>query len=325
MTSTPIRLAVSVVAAFALAAGSLTVVVPTAAADGCAASYSGPWSGTVTCTSSGGSSGGGGSDTSGGGGGAKSGGANSGGSGATSLSRLTGQQNPVGNGAATRKRAKPGPLSNVLPLQDGTGRSLGLVCDPACRNVPPPTPGRAGGPPAPRVGKPAPPPPPKLSPQQAATLAVAKLRFVAVGPGIGPDHGDNGLQDDKSGLSFDAPVGYPVWLWAQGGDIDTRTVSDTEGGTTVAITIELDGISWSMGDGTTQTCGPGTPWVRGAVPSGTPSPTCGHVYERRGGYRVTATTRWTITWQAGDQTGTVAKEISRSRHYQVGELQVIIQ
>jgi hypothetical protein len=164
----------------------------------------------------------------------------------------------------------------------------------------------------------------QFSPEQAARSVIARLNFTATAPGIGPDHDDNHLADDRTGAAFDAPVGYPLWLYADGGTIEPRTVTATAGGMSVRISIKVDSISWSMGDGHSKTCGVGTKWRKGAVEPATPSPTCGYVYEKRGRYTVTATTHWTISWAAGGQTGTIPFAIGRDRLYRVGELQTII-
>ena len=153
---------------------------------------------------------------------------------------------------------------------------------------------------------------------------IARLNFTAAAPGIGPDHGDNHLADDETGAAFDAPVGYPLWLYADGGTIQPRTVTESAGGMSVRISIKVDEITWSMGDGHSKSCGVGTKWRKGAVKPATPSPTCGYVYEKKGRYTVTATTHWTINWAAGGQTGTIPFAIGRGRDYRVGELQTII-
>ena len=164
----------------------------------------------------------------------------------------------------------------------------------------------------------------QITPEQAARSVIARLNFTAAAPGIGPDHGDNHLADDETGAAFDAPVGYPLWLYADGGTIQPRTVTESAGGMSVRISIKVDEITWSMGDGHSQSCGVGTKWRKGAVKPATPSPTCGYVYEKKGRYTVTATTHWTINWAAGGQTGTIPFAIGRGRDYRVGELQTII-
>lgn len=159
---------------------------------------------------------------------------------------------------------------------------------------------------------------PQITPQQAAQTAIARLQFTAAGAGAGPTSADNDLP-------FDAPVGYPVWLWADGGTTTSRTVSDAVDGMAVQITVRFDDLTWDAGDGTgTFTCGKGTEWVKGAAEPAAESPTCDHIYQDMGRYTITATTRWTITWAAGGQTGTVPMAIAQSRPFSVGELQTIL-
>lgn len=164
----------------------------------------------------------------------------------------------------------------------------------------------------------------QISPEEAARSVIARLNFTAAAPGIGPDHDDNHLADDVTNAPFDIPVGYPIWLYADGGTIEPRTVTESAGGMSVRISIKVDKITWSTGDGHTKTCGVGTKWRKGAVEPATPSPTCGYVYEKKKKYTVTATTHWTINWAAGGQTGTIPFAIGRDRPYRVGELQTII-
>lgn len=162
------------------------------------------------------------------------------------------------------------------------------------------------------------PPPPQITPQQAAQTAIARMQFTAAGPGAGPTSADNDLP-------FDAPVGYPVWLWADGGTTTDRTVGDAVAGMAVQITVHFDHLNWDAGDGSgTFTCGAGTQWVKGAAEPAADSPTCDHVYQDMGRYTITATTHWTINWAAGGQTGTVPMAIAQSRPFSVGELQTVL-
>ncbi|MFC8957829.1 hypothetical protein ACFT8P_35205 [Streptomyces sp. NPDC057101] len=81
------------------------------------------------------------------------------------------------------------------------------------------------------------------------------------------------------------------------------SASATAGGVTVTATAKVSSVRWDMGDGATITCaGPGTPYTpdRGK----TPSPTCGHLYERASykkpgeHYQGRATATWTVDWEA---------------------------
>lgn len=186
-----------------------------------------------------------------------------------------------------------------------TGRNTQAVPTAACQAAQP-----AQGPQQPAA--------PQITPQQAAQVAIAKLTFTSAGPGAGPTRTDNDLP-------FDAPVGYPVWLWADGGTTADRTVSDSVQGMDVQIAVRFDQLTWNPGDGSgTFTCGTGTPWVKGGQEPAAKSPTCDYTYQEMGKYTLTATTHWTITWTAGGQTGTVPVAMAQRRPFDVGELQTIL-
>ncbi|GAA2111229.1 hypothetical protein GCM10009841_33880 [Microlunatus panaciterrae] len=165
-------------------------------------------------------------------------------------------------------------------------------------------------------GKPPANAPPTLSPAQAAQIAAARLKMHPVGVGLGPDPSLNSYEM--------IPVGFPIWLWAEGGDTATKSSTASVAGITVALTAHLTGITWDMGDGHRFTCGVGTPYVRGALPPATPSPDCGHTYTKMGHYTITATTRWAIDWRAGTQSGTIPFAMSQTREIPIGELQVLV-
>ncbi|MFB6875864.1 hypothetical protein [Streptomyces sp. NPDC056323] len=89
-------------------------------------------------------------------------------------------------------------------------------------------------------------------------------------------------------------------------------------------------IRWDMGNGTTVTChGPGTPYTADRGKS--PSPDCGHRYERSAAdqpgsrYKGTATATWAVTWTAptlndgGEFTGIRQNAFTAA----VGEVQVL--
>lgn len=200
---------------------------------------------------------------------------------------------------------------------DGGGRTryVGVTCEvntEICQGKP-----TMDGPPAAGAG-PGAAGQPDVTPHQAAQAAIAKLQFTSAGPGAGPTRADNDLP-------FDAPVGYPVWLWADGGTTTDRSVSDSVGGMGVQIAVRFDQMEWNPGDGSgTITCGTGTPWVKGASAPAAKSPTCGYVYQEMGRYTLTASTHWTVTWTAGGQTGTVPVEMSQERAFDVGELQTVL-
>jgi hypothetical protein len=117
-----------------------------------------------------------------------------------------------------------------------------------------------------------------------------------------------------------ALVGLPVWLWVHDPSRTTwgpATIS--AGGMT--MTIKVESLKWSLGDGTTISCGKGTVWKPGT--GGKSSPTCGHTYTRQGTYTVTATTHWVARWSGYGQSGEIPFDLSSSRRLTVGEIQVL--
>ncbi len=157
-----------------------------------------------------------------------------------------------------------------------------------------------------------------MSPAIAAREAVAQLTFTAPAVGFGP-----APEINPWGITV---VGYPYWLWADGGSTQTITDSVSAGGLTVALRVRLDRVAWNTGDGTAEfSCGIGTRWTRSVEP-GAASPTCGHVFteaSQPGHYTVTATTPWVVEWSAGGATGTIPIELSSTSEVEVGELQTV--
>jgi hypothetical protein len=126
-------------------------------------------------------------------------------------------------------------------------------------------------------------------------------------------------------------VGLPVWMWTERAADTVGPVeqSASAGGVTVTAVGQLSRIVWDMGDGTTVSCGAGTPYPPGAEGE---SPDCGHVYAQAssrhvpgGAWPVTATSTWTITWSGGGLSGTETLELSSSAELVVGELHVLNQ
>lgn len=159
----------------------------------------------------------------------------------------------------------------------------------------------------------------RITPGEAGAKAVARLQLPTLKAQIGPDPAKN-----EWGM---IPVGYPVWLFADG----ETSLSDSDEVEDLAVSLEaeLTSMTFDMGDGTTVTCdGPGTKHTADVEP-GRPSPTCGHTYQRmpRGSaksYMVTATAHWSITWTAFGESDTVTDTTSSTTELPVGELQVVV-
>jgi hypothetical protein len=144
-----------------------------------------------------------------------------------------------------------------------------------------------------------------VDPEAVARDVVVSLELHAIHMGLAPHPGSSGL------------VQLPVWMWAAQPDYQTwgpASASKTVQGLTVVVKATVDSVEWNMGDGTTLTCGVGTPRPAGGGTAS--SPDCGHTYtstsasKASGAFTVTATSHWTINWTAGAQSGSFPFELS---------------
>ncbi|ADB73445.1 hypothetical protein [Geodermatophilus obscurus] len=165
-----------------------------------------------------------------------------------------------------------------------------------------------------------PPAGPAIDPRVLAEQAISAMELSAPQIRMAPPPGST------SGL-----VGLPVWMWTErtGATVGPVEQSASAGGLTVTAVGRLSRIVWDMGDGTTVSCGAGTPYPPGAEGE---SPDCGHVYAQAssrhvpgGAWPVTATSTWTITWSGGGLSGTETLELSATADLVVGELHVLNQ
>jgi len=98
-------------------------------------------------------------------------------------------------------------------------------------------------------------------------------------------------------------VNFATWLWIDPLGWTTRSATASLAGLSVTAVGTPIRVTWSTGDGHTDTCGPGTPWRPGMDPTAT-SPDCGHIYTQPGRYPLTATITWEVTWAGGGVSGT---------------------
>ena len=77
-----------------------------------------------------------------------------------------------------------------------------------------------------------------------------------------------------------------------------------------------------MGDGTSVSCGKGTPYAD--TFGKRESPTCGHTYTKQGRYTVSATSFWEVEWNSIGAAGTIPIDFTESEVITVGEAQVIV-
>lgn len=156
---------------------------------------------------------------------------------------------------------------------------------------------------------------PRPDPVAVAQRSVATLQMRPIAPGMTP------LEPGSISI-----VGVPTWMWAENptsattGPI-TRTASVP--GLSLTMTATMSGVTWDMGDGTLVECsGTGTKW---SPELGTgDSPDCGHTYTKQGNYTATATSHWSVAWQASTgESGVITRDLSSTATVRVGEVQVI--
>ncbi|GAB3762670.1 hypothetical protein BKA15_006005 [Microlunatus parietis] len=151
--------------------------------------------------------------------------------------------------------------------------------------------------------------------EEIAQEVISRIRFTAATPMLGPDR-------TQHGYPFDTAVGFPIWLWTEGGT-ESDSVVERSGPLTVSVSVRLTEVAWDLGDGTKLRCNRGTSW-RPGIPAGKPSPSCGHIYTSPGVYNVVATSRWELAWSAGGESGVTNHTIAVRRTFEVGEIHVLV-
>lgn len=119
-------------------------------------------------------------------------------------------------------------------------------------------------------------------------------------------------------------VGQNLWMWVDGGVPGPVSESVEAGGAQVTMTAYYRTTRFDMGDGNAVWCVGGTKWVKGALPPGSPSPTCGYRYVEPGHYSVTATHFWDLEWEGLGQSGSFELSNTATHDLEVGELVSLI-
>lgn len=233
--------------------------------------------------------GGGGGTSSGGGGGAPSGG---GGGGAPAV--------PFDGTAATCG-------GNFVPARDGGAGTCITVAGEG---------GGGGGPAAPAV--------PTMTPAEAAQQLVNSFALQPIDMGMVPE--SNPEWGHRRSY-----VGVPIWMWASSQtplNWGTYTASAAIGGHAITANATVTSVTWTMGDGSTVTCGAGNAYYEsyGVVES----PSCGHVYTKTsasqpgGKYAVTATSNWSVTWSTtAGAGGVIPTSTTTTTEIEILELQAV--
>ncbi len=161
---------------------------------------------------------------------------------------------------------------------------------------------------------------PVVDPREVAREVVAEMTMRAIKIGMVPRPGRTGY------------VNLPVWMWVADPGPETTgplTVTKAEQGLSITATATLDRIVWDMGDGSTVTCGAGTPYVE--TEQVEDSPDCGYRYQATskhvpgGRYTVTATSYWNVHWTGGGTEGDInGLDFGQSVRVPIGELRPVI-
>jgi hypothetical protein len=120
-------------------------------------------------------------------------------------------------------------------------------------------------------------PPAKTPTADVVAMAWASFELPAPTPHTSP-----------SGRSW---VSLPTYLWVDASAWSPRWAQASVDGQTVTMTGTPRRVEWSLGEGSVNCDGPGTPYRRGGPPSG-----CAYTYRRPGSYTVTATAYYSVNW-----------------------------
>ena len=146
-----------------------------------------------------------------------------------------------------------------------------------------------------------------------AVQLITRLQLPTPQPQFGPNPNDN----EWNMLT----VGYPIWLWTNGPTTVTTTTSGY--GFTFHMTARWRSTTFHTGDQHTVTCTRMTKHTTTVKP-GSPSPTCGHTYQKpslpKGHYTVQAIANWDVTWTVAGLTGTLPAHNQATATIPIGEL-----
>ena len=157
--------------------------------------------------------------------------------------------------------------------------------------------------------------------EEVVRAAALQLELPAVDPKVGPDPSLNRWNI--------TPVNLPIWLWLDGPDVMTKSV--TQQGIEINMVARRTRVVFDMGNGDKVKCTRMSRWRKPLSDAelNRPSPNCGYQYRKLpkqegAGFMMNVTVEWTVTWYALGQTGTIPLTTTGSRHMPVGELQSVI-
>jgi hypothetical protein len=165
---------------------------------------------------------------------------------------------------------------------------------------------------------------PVITPEQVAQDWLASVTLLGVEFQLAPPTTGSGL------------VTLPVWLGVAENENSWGPIFDDHclGGVCVSITAQVANVDWTMGDGTSFNC---TRDQHVAWESGmdylAPGGNCHHYYQRasrnqpEGKYQITATSNWTVHWEAdaSDAAGDLETTREATVALEINEIQVLTQ
>jgi hypothetical protein len=208
----------------------------------------------------------------------------------SNVSYGSGLTTPEGGSAARESSSTPagaspaaGGITPCVAAQEQTGVCIGVVPNPAAAPQAQAPPGKA----------------PAVNPAVLAATVAARLPLTAGRLQASPSAQMHGL------------TGVASWFWLSPAP-GPESLSVALGGERLTVTASASSVTWTFGDGTVRSGGPGVPYRDGPVPAGA----LRHVYQTRclpgdagrdpnvlpscsaEGYTVTATVNWTIAYTA---------------------------
>ena len=121
--------------------------------------------------------------------------------------------------------------------------------------------------------------------RSTAEIVVASVRPAAPSVGVQPD----------GRALFNTPV--VVFVGTPGGSLSDSAVNPASG-RTITVRLSAPTYTWSFGDGTERSGGPGRRYDRGDVPrEGSGNPYVSHTYARSGSYTISATATYDVSYE----------------------------
>jgi hypothetical protein len=127
-------------------------------------------------------------------------------------------------------------------------------------------------------------------------------------------------------------VRLPTWMWVDPASWVPQSATAEVPGLSATVTATPQRVVWKLGDGSTVTCGAGTPY-NASRPASSQSTDCSHTFSDAssttadGRFHATATMWWSVSWTATDGSTGTLPDAFRSTQFdlQVNEIQALRQ